>query len=437
MNKIIKLTLIALAIFGAANLQSAEANSDFDTQTAQVDSHTERLHAAIDDLNVEAVQEILRAHPEEANKSSQKSSPLLHICYKFSTSTSQSDIESLNQITIELLRAGADPTKKAVPVSMIQLIEFIQNLKPEIVDRSPLTDTSTPLHEAIQIDCFDFLQTVLSYQYSTPLNLKQFDNTEDSLLYAAISKATLSKKELLDSSITTNFITRRLETIKLLLLAGADYKFDRSWIDTKIVKLVEIFAGLTMGDFLSDISKQEGLNRLIMKQFIGIHLVGKKIIPLITSQLFTLKISLLKLLNERLIDSWNLFRFDNSIALKKDMFLFIKNILFINIIQLMLEVSNTNKNQDEYSQALDQAMNKGGYLFLKKINTTSDSYSDEDMQEEITVPVELFKQIKLVAESNKEDTIYKLAALIALIPISIPVILKATALLHPQIRSSL
>ena len=107
----------------------------------------------------------------------------------------------------------------------------------------------------------------------------------------------------------------------------------------------------------------------------------------------------------------------------------------------MLEVSNTNKNQDEYSQAIDQAMTKGGYLFLKKINTTSDSYSDEDMQEEITVPVELFKQIKLAAESNKESnkehTIYKLAALIALIPISIPVILKATALLHPQIRSSL
>lgn len=70
MNKTIKLTLLALVIFGAANIQSAERDLGraFNKFLIEEGSPTQQLYRAIDGLNVEVVEEILGEYPQEANK---------------------------------------------------------------------------------------------------------------------------------------------------------------------------------------------------------------------------------------------------------------------------------------------------------------------------------------------------------------------------------
>jgi hypothetical protein len=222
-------------MFAATNIQSAEVSTA--AQATPEATPTQQLYAAIDALNLEAVQEILTAHPEEANKTSEtkrgnNTSPLLFILKKYQQLEQKkyrsrqdfdhanqscnfeaqlaTNTETLNQITTALLNAGANPSK----VVKYSTDEEDQNWSTRRELRSPLTS-------ACAYQTKDFLKAILSHQYPEghPFMINQIDGERQTALYLFTMKTCFISP--MSDKVPANFMDNGLEIIKLFLLAGA------------------------------------------------------------------------------------------------------------------------------------------------------------------------------------------------------------------------
>ena len=241
MTKTIQLTLLALVIFGAANIQSAESQEEA--------SPTQQLYAAIDELNVKAVQEILRAHPEEADKISctneikfpikhnfkfpfrgKYTSPLFFVLSFYTTERYFFDQEmhKLNQITTALLNAEANPNLFAPFTDE----ELRQHLSIRRAAKSPLTK-AVHLLDSEQYNSIEFLKTILAHSATCPSSrINQPDGEGKSALSrAAELVAEYAPYETPQETAFKQF--RGLKAIRLLLSAGAGDQDALNFLNTK------------------------------------------------------------------------------------------------------------------------------------------------------------------------------------------------------------
>jgi hypothetical protein len=227
-----KITLLALLIFGAINIQSAEQDLDraFNKFTMDEGSPTQQLYRAIDGLNVETVQQILGAYPQEANKiiphqdhdsfehvQRLQTFPLLYICSLYRSDRSAEEIAKLNQITKALLAAEANPN---------QFVEYTPEEQAQ--HRTKRRAAESPLTRAASLVGYEhykageFLQVLIDYisQNGCTIDLNAVDGEGKTALFKAV-QGIFPRCIFIGDNILREQ-NQALKAIKRLLIAGAN-----------------------------------------------------------------------------------------------------------------------------------------------------------------------------------------------------------------------
>jgi hypothetical protein len=250
-------------MFAATNIQSAESQEET-VLTKLLYAQIDGLNLAIKKLNLELVKKIL-ANPafnletaerrlKEHPKAGNPTTPLLYICDLYTEYSTPEKIKTLNQITRELLKAGANPNLFIPYTPEERAKNFSTRTR---AAHSPLTLAASRIGYS-QYKSLKFLEVLISHD---PTDVRSWPNTNSwpdinaldgdgkTALYCA-TEAFLQPSNKIFGPHTLSKQEQTLPAIEKLLVAGANpnqqnhIETNRGLIETTALELISSRVGI-------------------------------------------------------------------------------------------------------------------------------------------------------------------------------------------------